>query len=56
MHKQAFHCLKRMFMHVSGFPPPYIEKKKHLLYILIFLKSNYNEGRPETRINVRFRA
>ena len=55
MHKRAFLCLKRMFMHVQVFPH-HILKKKTITYKLLFFKSNYNGGRPETRINVRFRA
>ena len=32
MHKRAFQALKRMFMHVSGLPPPYFDLKKLLLF------------------------
>ena len=31
MHKRAFQGLKRMFMHVSGLPPPYFDNK-NILY------------------------
>ena len=33
MHKRAFQGLKRMFMHVSGLPPPYFDNK--MKYFLI---------------------
>ena len=55
MHKRAVQGLKRTFMHVSGLPPPYFDKKTKKLYKL-FLLSKYGEGRPVTCINVRFRA
>ena len=55
MHKRAFQGLKRTFMHVSGLPPPYFDLKK--LNILVFGFFNQKMvGRPETCINVRFRA
>ena len=53
MHKRAFQALKRTFMHVSGLPPPYFDKK--LIYKFLVLLSKYGGGRPETCINVRFR-
>ena len=31
MHKRAFQGLKRTFMHVSGLPPPYFDKKLNTL-------------------------
>ena len=55
MHKRAFRGLKRTFMHFSGPPPPYFDKKP-ITFEIFFLKSKYGWGRPETRINVRFRA
>ena len=55
MHKRAFQVLKRMFMHDSGLPPPYFDNKTRILYKLVLL-SKYGGGRPETCINVRFRA
>ena len=57
MHKRAFQALKRMFMHVSG-PRHHILTIK-LIYKVIVLLSKYmgeGGGRPETCINVRFRA
>ena len=39
MHKRAFQALQRTFMHVSGLPPPYFDKK--LIYIVFgFLNQN----------------
>ena len=33
MHKRAFQGVKRTFMHVSGLPPPYFDKKtKYFIY------------------------
>ena len=55
MHKRAFQGLKRTFMHVSGLPPPYFDNKTKFIYKLVLL-SKYGGGRPETCINVRFRA
>ena len=55
MHKRAFQGLKRTFMHVSGLPPPYFDNKTKYFINLVLL-SKYGGGRPETCINVRFRA
>ena len=55
MHKRAFQGLKRTFIHVSGLPPPYFENKKSFCRVIGFL-SKHGGGRPETCINVRFRA
>ena len=55
MHKRAFQGLKSTFMHVSGLPPPYFDKKTKYFFKLILL-SNYGGERPETSINVRLRA
>ena len=52
MNKRAFQALKRTFMHVSGLTPPYFVQ---ILSKLVLL-SKYGGGRPETSINVRFRA
>ena len=30
MHKHAFQALKRTFMHVSGLPPPFFDKKNNM--------------------------
>ena len=54
MHKRAFQGLKRTFMHVSGLPPPYFDKKPFFIKYLVFLSKD-GGGRPETCINVRFR-
>ena len=54
MHKRAFLVLKRTSMHRSGFPH-HILIKNQLIKHLVFL-SKYGGGRPETCINVRFRA
>ena len=60
MHERVFQGLKRTFMHVSGLPPPYfdkkkqIEKKKQSIKYLVLLSKD-GGGRPETCINVRFR-
>ena len=54
MHKRAFQGLKRM--HVSDLPPPYFLKKNNVYKLFFFFKSKYAAGRPETCINVRFRA
>ena len=56
MHKRAFQGLKRMFMHISGLPPPYFDKKLIIIVYKLVLLSKYGGGRPETCINVRFRA
>ena len=37
MHKRAFQGLKRTFMHVSGLLPPSFDKKKQIIYKLVFL-------------------
>ena len=55
MHKSAFQVLKRTFMHVSGLPPQYFEKKNEILHELFFF-SKSGGRRHETCINVRFRA
>ena len=55
MHKRAFQGLKRTFMHVSGLLSAYFDLKNQKLYKLVFL-SKYAGRRPETCINVRFRA
>ena len=39
MYKREFQRLKRMFMHVSGLPQPYFEKKPKL-YNLFFFNQN----------------
>ena len=63
MHKRAFQALQRTFMHVSGLPPPYFDKKTNLYFrrafqalkrTLVFYQNMVGE-RPETCINVRFR-
>ena len=54
MHKRAFQDLKLTFMHVSGLPPPYFDRKK-TKYLIKFFFSKYGKERPETCINVRFR-
>ena len=54
MRKHAFQGLKRMFIHVSGLPPPYFDKKTKY-FINWFFLSKYGWGRSETSINVRFR-
>ena len=54
MHKRAFQALKRTFMHVSGFPPPYFDNKTKYFLNLVLL-SKYGGGGPETCINVRFK-
>ena len=39
MHKRALQTLKRMFMHVSGPPPPYFDgKKKQIFKSWFFVK------------------
>ena len=53
MHKRAFQALKRTFRHVSGLPLSYFDKKS--IYKFLLLSKNAG-GRPETCINVRFRA
>ena len=42
MHKRAFQAPKRTFMHVSGLPPTYFEKKKKqlLLNLVFFFNQN----------------
>ena len=55
MHKRAFQALKRTFMHVTGLLTPYFDKKNQKLYKLVLI-SKHGGGRPETCINVRFRA
>ena len=55
MHKREFQGLKRTFMHVSGLPPPSFNKKNQIIYKLIFF-IKYVAKRPETCINMRFRA
>ena len=40
MHKREFQGLKRTFMHVSGLPSPFFDKKNKKLYKLVLL-SNY---------------
>ena len=55
MHKRAFQAMKRTFMHVSGFLPAHFDNKTKN-FINYFLLSKYAAGRPETCINVRFRA
>ena len=54
MRKRAFQALERTFMHVSGLPPRYYDNK--ISYKNFGLLSKYGGGRPETCINVRFRA
>ena len=54
MLKRAFQALKRTFLHVSGFHHHILIIK--LIYKVFGLPSKYYEGRPETCINVRFRA
>ena len=54
MHKRAFQALKRTFMHVSGLRSTFFDKKTN--YLIIFFSSKYGEGRPETCMNLRFRA
>ena len=39
MHKRAFQGLKRMFMHVSGLPPPYFDE--NLIYIVFVFLSKF---------------
>ena len=57
MYKRAFQALKRMFMHVSGLPPSYFDKKKkQFFYKLFFFLIKILWGRPETCINMRFGA
>ena len=57
MHERAFQALKRMFIHVSDLPPPYFDfKKKQFIKYLVFLKSKLGGVRPDTYINMRFRA
>ena len=55
MHKRAFQGLKRTFMHVSGLPHHILIIKLYFIKYLVLL-SKYGGGRPETCINVRFRA
>ena len=71
MHKRAFQGLKRSFLHetsqvfASGLPPPILyfdnmvgedlRMHKRAFHKLVLL-SKYGGGRPETCINVRFRA
>ena len=40
MHKRAFQCLKRTFMHVSGLLPPYFDLKNQIFFKLVFLNQN----------------
>ena len=54
MHKRAFQGLKRTFMHVSNLTLPYFDLKKPIYKVIGFYQ-NYGGGRPETRINMRFR-
>ena len=57
MHKCAFQALKRTFMHVSDLPPTYFDFKKKTIYkVLGFFKSKLGGVRPDTYINMRFRA
>ena len=37
MHKRAFQALKRMFMHFSGLPLPYFNKKQIILLLFFIL-------------------
>ena len=39
MHKRAFQALKRTFMHVSGLPLPYFDKKTNLIKYLVFYQN-----------------
>ena len=55
MHKRAFQALKRTFLHVSCFRPPYFDLKKPIDKVIGFL-SKYGGGRPDTCRNVHFRA
>ena len=55
MHKRTFQALKRTFMHVSGLLPAYFDLKKVITNYLVILSKD-GGGRPETCINVRFRA
>ena len=55
MHKRAFQGLKCTFMHVPGLLSAYFDLKNQKLYKLVLL-SKYARRRPETCINVRFRA
>ena len=55
MHKRTFQALKRTFMHVSGLLPAYFYFKKVITNYLVILSKD-GGGRPETCINVRFRA
>ena len=41
MHKRAFQGLKRTFMHVSGLPLPYFDKKPN--YKVIFFQKMVGE-------------
>ena len=55
MHKRAFQALKRTFKHVSCLPH-HILIINQKIYNLVLLSKNGGGGRPETCINVRFRA
>ena len=56
MHKRAFQALKRTFMHVSDLPPTYFDLKKTIYNVFGFFKSKLGGVRPDTYINMRFRA
>ena len=40
MHKRAFQALKRMFMHFSGLPLPYFNKKTNYFIIIFYFNQN----------------
>ena len=54
MHKSAFQALKYAFMHVSGLYHHFLIIKLNILQNSFIIKIWW--GRPETCVNVRFRA
>ena len=61
MQKRTFQGLKRTFLHVSGFPPPYFDSEKETEQFIDRFSSKYGGGRlehaktsvsgPETHVN-----
>ena len=51
MHKRAFQALKRMFLHFSGLPPPYFDKKTKL-----FINSFYYQNMVGKTLDMHKRA
>ena len=52
MHKHAFQALKRTFMHVSGLPPPFFDKKTICKVIGFFYQIMVGEDMRNAKTSV----